>query len=124
MDTKAVDKALQALAEKRSELALLDYSSPKYDEIEEQLHDLEDDFQEEYGMYLEKILQGVHDKLCPDNDVLLPIAYMGDGVPVELDKSPVKEARLILQSNPLRVLLQTGKDKREVVWPEGGRGGI
>jgi hypothetical protein len=49
---------------------------------------------------------------------------MGDGVPVELDKSPVKEARLILQSNPLRVLLQTGKDKREVVWPEGRQGGI
>lgn len=116
MDANAVDKALQLLVEKRTELAALDYSNPKYDELEEQLHDMEDDFQDEFGADLEKVLQIVHDKHCPDNDVLLPIAYMGDGVPVELEGSPQKEARLILEPAPLRILLKTGKDKNEVVW--------
>lgn len=116
MDANAVEKALKALAKKRTELAALDYSNPKYDELEEQLHDLEDDFQEKFGADLEKVLQIVHDKHCPDNDVLLPIAYMGDGVPVELDGPPQKEGRLILEADPLRIMLQTGKDKREVVW--------
>ena len=116
MDIKALDSALKELEKKRSELALLDYSNPKYDDLEEQLHDLEDEFQDNYGGYLEGILQTVHEKHCPDSDVLLPIAYMGDGVLVETDKHPSKEARLILQANPPTILLQLGKDKREVVW--------
>jgi hypothetical protein len=116
MDIKALDKALQELEKRRSELTLLDYSSPKYDDLEEQLHDLEDDFQDQFGEYLEGILQTVHDKHCPDTDVLLPIAYMGDGILVEADAYPQKEVRLILQANPPKILLQLGKDKKETVW--------
>lgn len=116
MDANAVDEALQVLVKKRMELAALDYSNPKYDELEEELHDFEDDFQEKFGTDLEDVLQTVHDKHCPDNDVLLPIAYLGDGVPVELDGNPIREARLILEAAPLRISLQTGKDKKEVVW--------
>lgn len=119
MDINALDRALLELEKRRSELSLLDYSNPKYDEIEEQLHDLEDDFQGEFGSELERILQTIHDKHCPETDVLLPIAYMGDGVLVEAEEHPQKEARLILQSNPPKIVLQVGKDKREMVWSAG-----
>jgi len=97
----------------------------------EELHDLEDDFQGEYGEYLEEILQDVHDEICPDTEVLYPIAYIAksyavkgdeykveltDGVYVEVDKYPGKETKLALIPNPIRVLLNVGKEKQEVVW--------
>lgn len=116
MDAKEVDKALSKLAAKRQELNAIDYSNPRYDELEEELHDMEDDFQDKYGSFLEKVLQEVHNSHCPENDVLLPIAYMGDGVPVEIERNPATDARLILEANPLRILLRTGKGKQEVVW--------
>ncbi|CAN5416805.1 hypothetical protein BH10BAC4_BH10BAC4_02650 [soil metagenome] len=53
MDIKAIDKALQEIIKNRLELLKLDYSNPKYDELEEQLHGLEDAFQEAHGDELE-----------------------------------------------------------------------
>ena len=116
MDIKALDKALQEILKKRVELSKLDYNNPQYDDVEEQLHDLEDDFQDKFGEYLENALQNVHDKYCPDNDVLMPIAYLGEGIFVESDNYPGKETRLVLTPNPTRIILQVGKDKQEVVW--------
>jgi hypothetical protein len=116
MDAKAMDTALQEILKKREELAKIDYNNPKYDDLEEQLHDLEDDFQEEYGEYLEEAFQKVHDDLCPDNDVLMPIAYLGKGVPVEIDKLAGKDTKLILAPGPTRIVLAVGKDKQEVIW--------
>lgn len=116
MDVKALDNALLEILKKRDELAKIDYNNPKYDDLEEQLHDLEDDFQEEYGEYLETAFQEVHDDLCPDNDVLMPIAYLGKGVPVEVDKFAGKDTKLILATSPTRIILSVGKDKQEVVW--------
>src|SRR5467141_641905 len=104
MDLKALDKALQEIAKRRMELQKIDYSSPKYDVLEEELHNLEDSFQEKFGDYLEEALQQVHDEYCPDTDVLYPIAYIAksyqinnkneysvstsEGVFVEVDKFP------------------------------------
>ena len=85
MDIKGLDKALQQIVDCRAELSKIDYNNPKYDDLEEKLHDLEDNFQDEYGDFLEDALQGIHDKYCPDNDVLLPIAYLGAGISVELE---------------------------------------
>ena len=116
MDIKKLDKALLELAKKRAELESLDYSNPKYDDIEEQLHDLEDDFQDTYGDYMERVLQEVHDKHCPESDVLLPIAYMGDGVLVEADQYPGKEVKLTIAGGPPRILLSVGKNDQEIVW--------
>ena len=115
MDIKALDKALTEIVKKREELGKIDYNNPKYDDLEEQLHDLEDAFQDEYGEYLEEALTEIHDKYCPDNDVLMPIAYLGKGVYVEVDKFPGKETKLILIPTPPRIVL-TVKDKQEVVW--------
>jgi len=116
MNTTALDKALQEIVKKREELAKIDYNNPKYDDLEEELHDLEDSFQDEYGDYLEDALQTVHDEYCPDNDVLMPIAYLGQGVPVEVDKLPGKDTRLVLSPSPTRIILSLGKDKQQVVW--------
>jgi len=131
MDLKALDTALQAIAEKRNELSKIDYNNPKYDDLEEQLHDLEDDFQEEFGEYLEEVLQKVHDEISPDTDILFPIAYIAksyqvsskefavagtEGVFVEVDKFPGKETKLVIAPKPLRVILNIGADKQQVVW--------
>ena len=76
MDFNALDQALVNIVNKREELSKINYNNPKYDDLEEELHDLEDDFQEEYGDFLEQALQQVHDEYCPDNDVLMPIGYI------------------------------------------------
>jgi hypothetical protein len=116
MDVKALDTAIQEIIKKREELGKLDYNNPKYDDLEEELHDLEDDFQDNYGDHLEEALQGVHDKFCPDNDVLLPIAYIGKGVPVEVDQYAGKDTKLVIIPGPTRIMLLVGNDKQEVVW--------
>ena len=131
MDTKALDKAIQEIAVRRNELKKIDYNNPKYDDLEEELHDLEDALHVKFGEYLEEALQEVHDKLCPDTDVLFPTAYLAktynispknefsvavaEGVFVEVDAMPGKETKLVIVPNPLRIILNT-KEKQQVVW--------
>ncbi|WP_017733681.1 hypothetical protein [Nafulsella turpanensis] len=137
MDIKALDKALTALVEKKNELAGLNYNDPKYDDAEEELHSMEDDFVSQYGEYLEDALHVVHDDICPDNDVLLPIAYLADkyqkvgekpdgsplwdtdmqqGVLVDVDDYPGKPARLVFVPNPTRLMLMVSGVGKEEVW--------
>jgi len=132
MDVKALDQAIQQIALRRNELKKLDYNNPKYDDLEEELHDLEDSLHVKFGDYLEEILQNVHDKYCPDTDVLFPIAYLAksyivkgqdefsvtnnEGVFVEVDSIPGKDTRLVIVPNPIRVILNVGKDQQQVVW--------
>ncbi len=131
MDIKALDQAVQEIALKRNELKKIDYNNPQYDDLEEVLHDLEDEFLDNYGDEMEKVLQEVHDKLCPDTDILLPIAYVAkaytvtdknefsvttsEGVFVEVDSLPGKDTKLVIVPNPLRIVLNL-KDKQQVVW--------
>lgn len=132
MDFKKIDQTLQDIIKCRAELKSIDYSSPKYDEVEEHLHDMEDDFQDKFGDDMEEILQDVHDEYCPDSEVLLPIAYLAqnytinnkneysvgptEGVYVEMDDYPNKDTKLAIVPSPLRIILNIGKDKQEVVW--------
>lgn len=137
MDIKALDKALTALVVKKNELAALNYNDPKYDDAEEELHTMEDDFISQYGEYLEDALHVVHDDICPDNDVLLPIAYLADkyqkvgekpdgtplwdidmqqGVLVDVDDYPGKPARLAFVPNPTRLVLMVSGVGKEEVW--------
>ncbi len=119
MNISALNDALAEIVKKREELGKINYNDPKYDDLEEELHDMEDDFQDEFGEYVEGALQNVHDEFCPDNDVLLPIGYLG-GVIVEVDKLPGKDTRLVLAPNPVRIILTVGKDKQQVVWEAKG----
>lgn len=134
MDTKGLDKAIQEIALRRNELKKIDYNNPKYDDLEEELHDLEDALHVKYGEYLEEALQEVHDKLSPDTDVLFPTAYLAktyivgangefsvaatEGVFTEIDSIPGKDTKLVIVPNPLRIILNVGKDKQEIVWSE------
>lgn len=126
-----IDKAMIAILEQRLKLSKLSYSDETYDDVEELLHDLEDDFNEKYGEELEEILEKVHIKHCPESDVLLPTAYLAkkfvetadgeieigkkEGVEVEWIEDPVAATRLVLLPAPTRILLMTPKSL-EVVW--------
>lgn len=115
MDIKALDKALLEIVKKREELGKIDYNNPKYDDLEEKLHDLEDEFQDSFGEYLEAALDQIHEEYCPDSDVLMPIAYLGKGVFVDAEKFPGKEVKLVLVPSPARFLLHVA-GKEQVVW--------
>lgn len=132
MDLNALDKDLQILIANRIELLKINYNNPKYDELEEKLHDVEDAFHEKYGTYLEEVLQDVHDEHCPDSDVLMPIAYLAkrytisekglysvdfsEGAYVESQAYPDKETKLVILPNPLRILLNVSTETQKVIW--------
>lgn len=132
MDVKELDKSIQEIALRRNALKKIDYNNPKYDDLEEELHDLEDSMHVKFGEYLEDVLQDVHDKYCPDTDVLYPIAYLAksytitdknefsvaanEGVFVEVDSIPGKETKLVIVPNPIRVILNVGNGQQQIVW--------
>ena len=132
MDIKALEQTMIEIAEKKYDLSKLDYSNDDYDAVEEELHDLEDDLIESFGEYLEEVLYEVHDEYCPDNDVLLPTAYLAkvyvkdkegkfdvttdQGVIVDVDDYPGKLSRLVFLPNPIRLVLMIENQVGLVVW--------
>ncbi len=136
MNLKSIDQALVKIAEKRIELSTLNYDDERYDEVEEELHDLEDDFIEEYGDFLEDALMDVHDEFCPDTEVLSPIAYLAkkyvkkeengkvtydvddhQGVWVEVEQfANTEEAHLVIIPAPTRIVLVKSNKDKQVVW--------
>lgn len=131
MNIQALDKELLSLFEKRVVLSQMGYDHLDYDDVEETLHNLEDDFNEKYGDYLEAVLSDIHKEYCPESDVLLPTAYLAKtfketadggievgndaGVLIELETDPAATAKLILLPTPTRIVLQVGK-KKSIVW--------
>jgi hypothetical protein len=121
---------------KKNELSRLDYSNPEYDTVEEELHDLEDEFLKVHGKEMEEVFKTIHEEFCPDNEVLLPIAYLAkkykvkkgsggdvefsvspdEGVIVDIENYPDKLTRLVLIPNPSRILLQIDSSHSEEVW--------
>ena len=130
MNLNDLNSSLTTIIEKKQELGKLTYDDDRYDDVEEELHDLEDDFNEQFGEYLETVLTKVHDEICPDTDVLLPTAYLPtqlvsedntsisakEGVWVDTEEYPDREARLVLVPNPTRLVLTVGKTVRKEVW--------
>lgn len=137
MNVNKLNEDFAAIADKINELDDMDYSDERYDDIEEELHDMEDAFIDEFGADLEEAIALVHDEFCPDNDVLLPIAYFaknyirlqkdregrytydveyGEGVPVEVDDFPNQEVRLVLVPGPTRLLVTVGESAKQEAW--------
>lgn len=135
VDFKKLNGELIQLIDKRNELSELDYNDEEYDTIEEDLHDLEDEFLENYGTYLESALQAVHDEFSPESEVLLPIAYLakryyvkekngkklyapypGEGVIVEVDNYIDRDTRMVLIPDPVRIILIIDKAQIEELW--------
>jgi hypothetical protein len=137
MDLNQLDKDLTAIIELRNRLSTFSYADPEYDDIEEELHDLEDDFNDTYGADLEHQLEQIYDKLNSDNDVLLPSAYLANkyiplmpdargiisyevkgkqGVPIESEQFDGQDVRLVLISNPARIVMQINGRSLKDVW--------
>jgi len=126
MNLEELNRALITLIEKKQVLHDMKYDDARYDDVEEELHDLEDDFNEEYGTFLEAALDKVHTDLHSDTDVLLPTAYLPsstggkpspkEGVWVDSEKYPGKEARITLVPNPTRIMLTVGKNVQQELW--------
>jgi hypothetical protein len=136
MDIRSIEKAIVEIVERKKKLGKLDYNDEQYDQVEEELHDLEDNFIEKYGTYLEKALEEVHAKYCAENDILLPIAYLANtyekvgedekgntiydvnysqGVFVEVETMPGENTKLVIVPGPLRMVLVSPNIK-EIVW--------
>lgn len=126
MNWEKLDKELTEIVEKKNQLSAMDYSDEKYDDLEEAIHDLEDDFNENYEVVLEKEFEKIYTRLKSDTDILLPTAYIAnkykpvlpdangvvtyevtgrEGVPIESDQFDRQDVRLVLVPNPVRILM-------------------
>jgi hypothetical protein len=136
MDFDKLDKALSEIVELRIRLSKITYADPDYDDIEEELHDLEDDLNEEFGDVLEGKLEDIYAALVSDNDVLLPSAYLAnkyipmqpdargivtydvqgkEGVPIESEQFDGQDVRIALVPNPARfVMVINGKSLKDL----------
>ena len=136
MNWEKIDQELTEIVQQRNQLSALEYSDENYDDLEEQLHDLEDDFNENYEEILAPELEKIYAKLKSDSDVLLPTAYLANfyqemlpdakgsityevtgnqGVPIESDQLDKVDLRIVLVPNPVRfVLLINGKQLKEL----------
>lgn len=136
MNWEKIDLELTEIVKQRNQLSALEYSDENYDDLEEQLHDLEDDFNENYEEILAPELEKIYAKLKSDSDVLLPTAYLANfyqemlpdakgsityevtgnqGVPIESDQLGKVDLRIVLVPNPVRfVLLINGKQLKEL----------
>lgn len=136
MNWEKIDQELTEIVQQRNQLSALEYSDENYDDLEEQLHDLEDDFNENYEKILAPELDKIYAKLKSDSDVLLPTAYLANfyqemlpdakgsityevtgnqGVPIESDQLGKVDLHIVLVPNPVRfVLLINGKQLKEL----------
>ena len=137
MDINKLNEDFAKIAEMVNQLDSMDYSDEKYDDVEEELHDLEDALMDEFGDYLENAIKEVYANLCPDNDVLMPTAYIakhytrkqkddkgrysydveaGEGIPIESDKFGDQEVYLSLVPGATRLVVTVGETAKQTVW--------
>lgn len=134
MNLKRLNSDLVDLIEMRNELNELDFSDEAYDDLEDEIHEFEDTFNDRYGDDLESILERIHEHICPDVEVLLPTAYLAKeyypsaveegsfdvgpdaGILVETILQDAKgkpiDARITYLPNPFRIILITRDDIR------------
>ena len=62
MNAKEIDQDLVKIIEVKNKLADINYNDSAYDQVEEELHDREDDFIDKYGDYLDQALKKVHER--------------------------------------------------------------
>ena len=137
MNWEKLDKELTEIVEKKNQLSAMDYSDEKYDDLEEAIHDLEDDFNENYEGVLEKEFEKIYTRLKSDTDILLPTAYIAnkykpvlpdangivtyevtgrEGVPIESDQFDRQDVRLVLVPNPVRILMIINGKPLKDIW--------
>ncbi|MFN3528388.1 MAG: hypothetical protein ACK417_00525 [Bacteroidia bacterium] len=137
MNYKRLNSDLLDLIEMRNELNELDFSDETYDDLEDEIHEFEDTFNERYGSDLEVLLERIHERVCPDVEVLLPTAYLAKeylpsaieegsfeigpdaGILVETILKDAKgrfiDARITYLPNPFRIVM-ISHDDLKVLW--------
>jgi hypothetical protein len=133
---KSVNEVMFEIIELRKELATLSYNNPRYDVVEDQLHELEEQFESETGELVVDALADFYDEYCPDSEVLSPLAYLAknysvtgenqngktyevakkDALPIDMDDYPGQDNRLTLIPNPLRLVAYFGDGTVKEVW--------
>lgn len=118
MDLQKLEALFNEIVGRRNELSQLSYSDEKYDQLEDEVHDLEDDFSEEYGEVLEDLLGDIHEEMKIDTEVLLPVSYIlsryeevngqidvnvNNGVAIESEDYPGCNTRLMFLPDPMRL---------------------
>ena len=137
MDKDDLNSILVGIVEKRMELSRLNYSDQSYDDIEEELHNLEDDFVDRFGNDLDEVFKIIHEKYCPETEVLSPIAYLAKNYHktgkhangtaqydianlkqgIVIDSDEYDQAYLVMIPNPIRILLTVPhQSTKEEVW--------
>ena len=137
MDWNKLDQDLTQIVEKRIALSRITYADPEYDEIEEELHDLEDDFNDEFGDRLAAEFDRIYAKLSSLNEVLLPSAYLAnkydpllpdangivsyevkglEGVPIESEQFDGQDVRIVLIPNPARFVMNINGVALKDLW--------
>jgi hypothetical protein len=127
------DEILLKIVEKRNLLSTLNFNDRKYDKVEDDLHDLEDAFCDQFGEHMEDIISQIQNKYNPYQEVLHPTAYIArkyivkegesgqklysvtrsDGVSIESTEKG--EMRLVYIPSPSRLIL-TGAHGVHEVW--------
>ena len=136
MDVLGLNRMLTDIVRLKNKLASMTYNDEAYDDIEDELHELEDELNEEFGEYLEDVLMDIHDDLGSDSEILLPTAYLADkyvaagedetgdalfkipqgsGTYIENDNDGVNQ-QLLLLPTPARFALYNNGRFEKVVW--------
>jgi hypothetical protein len=134
MNFKKINSDLLDLIELRNQIAEMPYNSDDYDELEDEIADFEDTFNERYGKNLEAIAQKIHNELMPSSEVLVATAYVAkrytpsvideedydinpkEGVIFsEPDGDKVLNVRLVLYPNPVK-FVYISKNDPKIVW--------
>ena len=136
IDDIKLNKQLAEIVDLRNQLETLSYSDDDYDDIEDQLHEIEDDFNEEFADYLEGILEDVHEEVNTTADILLPTAYLSksyevskdgadeityyigdeDGVYVKMESFLELNTRIVLVPNPARFYFTLNGEIKKELW--------
>ncbi|MCS6820550.1 MAG: hypothetical protein NZ551_01640 [Microscillaceae bacterium] len=125
-----LDKIISKIIEGRNKLSRLAYNDPRYDRIEEKLHDIEDIFLDKFGSRLERVIFQVYQKYKIPSEMLSPLAYIAKSyvsqgknedetenytiASLDVALSVDDDTFLVLVPNPTRLLLYKNGKSQEV----------
>jgi hypothetical protein len=141
MNFNDVNAKILQLIELNEKLSEISYSDARYDELEDEVYNLQDRLNEQYGKYFDAVLADIYKQLHSNDDLLNFTDYIArtylisgeknpdgslkfDGVPDETPLIVIKpealkgkkvEGRIYLKPNPLRIGFAIGEHER-IVW--------
>ncbi len=141
MEFNLVNKQILELIKLNEKLENISYSDPKYDELEDQVHEMQDTINAKHGKFFDKIIADVYKQLGSKDDLLNLTDYLaktylvsgaknpdgslkfdevpGDCITITARPAALQgknlEGKIYLKPNPLRLGFAIGKHER-IVW--------